>query len=40
MTIEECIALVNSISTDDDTVILTEEQLRAVERVLAFDYGE
>lgn len=37
MTIEECIDLVNSISSDEDTFVLTEEQLKAIERVIEYD---
>ncbi len=38
MTIEECIEYVNSFGTDTD--ILTEEQMKAVERILAYDYSK
>lgn len=38
MTIEECIKLVNSLDLDS-TAILTEEQLKAIERVLEYDYN-
>ena len=38
MTIEECIEYVNSFGKDTD--ILTEEQMKAVERVLAYDYSK
>lgn len=40
MTIEECIELVNSIGSDEDAFVLTEEQLRAIERVIEYDYGK
>ena len=38
MTIEDYIKIVNSIVADGDTVILTEEQMGAVEQVLEYDY--
>ena len=39
MTIEELIAFVNSIPPNDSTVILTEAQMYAIEKVLEYDYG-
>ena len=38
MTIEDYIEIVNGISTDEDVITLTEEQMGAVERVLEYDY--
>ena len=40
MTIEECIEFVNSIDSAEDMLFLTEEQLRAIERVLEYDYSK
>lgn len=39
MTIEDYIKIVNSIVADGDTVILTDEQIKAVEKVLEYDYN-
>lgn len=37
MTVSECIDYVNSINADSDVIVLTSEQLRAIERVLEYD---
>lgn len=38
MTLEECISAVNDIGSADGTVILSDKQMKAIERVLEYDY--
>ena len=40
LTIEDYIEIVNSIPDDEDSVILTDEQIEAIEKVLEYDYSK